>query len=357
MAATTTSARPTPDATAGPLRVALAGFGAWGRMHARALRAIAGVEVVAILARSDEARAAAAVEVPHAMVFSDLEAMFAASRIDVVNVLQPNHLHAATAIRALANGCHVFLEKPLGLSLAECDAVAAAARRAQRQVVVNHELRVSRQWGAVRERVVKGDLGTIRHQHLSLFRKPFRHGSDGWRYDPARVGSWVLEELVHFIDLILWYAEGNGLPVRVNAFGAGRDSRNAGLSDHFTVVLEWDDGATAVLNQCLGGFEHHTLLEVAGSAGALRTWWSGTMDRTLTPGFDMKLRVGEGEAETVAIPVSGEVFELEEHLRQAYAGFAAGRSVMSCEMARPSIAVSLAAERAWLEGVTIAPAY
>ena len=57
-----------------------------------------------------------------------------------------------------------------------------------------------------------------------------------------------------------------------------------------------------------------------------------------------------GEVQSLHVPLSGEVFELEEHLRQAYMGFAQGRSVMPVEVARASIAVGLAAERSWREG-------
>ena len=74
------------------------------------------------------------------------------------------------------------------------------------------------------------------------------------------------------------------------------------------------------------------------------------MDRTLTPTFEMKRRCGDNEVETIHVPLSGEVFELEEHLRQAYAGFLAGHSVMPPETARHSVAVALAAERSWREG-------
>ena len=337
-------------------RVALAGFGAWGQMHARAIAAIDGAEVVAVLAGSEATRRAAAELVPQARLADTLEALLALDGVDVVNVVVPNHLHAATAVAALGSGRHVLLEKPLGLSLAECDAVAAAAQAAGRQVAVNHELRVSKQWGLVHEQIAAGALGKLRHQHLSLFRKAFRTGSGGWRYDRARVGSWVLEELVHFIDLVLWYRQASGdapLPLRVTAFGG--DPRQP-LSDHFTLVMEWADGATALLNQCLGGFEHHTVLEVAGSDGALRTWWSGTMDRTTTPSFEMRMRHGAtGEAQPLAIPLSGEVFELEEMLRRAYAGFAEGRSVLPPLAVRASVAVALAAEQSWLQGRPVTP--
>jgi myo-inositol 2-dehydrogenase/D-chiro-inositol 1-dehydrogenase len=327
-------------------RVALAGYGAWGQMHARAIKAIDGASVVAVLARTDAARRAAIADNPGAHLYNDYAEMLRAPDIDVVHIVMPNHTHAQAAIDALQAGRHVVLEKPLGLSLAECDAVQAASERSGRLLAVNHELRVSRQWGAVQQMVAQGDFGTVQHQHFSLFRRPFKTGSGGWRYDPARVGSWVLEELVHFIDLVLWYGADNGMPHQVSAFGGDTAKR---LPDQFTVVLEWPNGATAVLNQCLSGFEHHTVLELAGSAGALRTWWSGTMDRTLTPSFEMKRRIGEADAQTITIAQSGEVFELEENLRQALAGFAQGRSILPARKARVSVAVSLAAERAWAE--------
>lgn len=331
-------------------RIALAGYGAWGQMHARAVKAIDGAEVVAVLARSDAARQAAAADNPQARLYADYDDMLSAADIDVVHVVMPNHLHAQAAIAALQAGKHVVLEKPLGLSLAECDAVQHACERSGKLLAVNHELRVSRQWGAVQQMVANGDFGAVQHQHFSLFRRPFKSGSGGWRYDPDRVGSWALEELVHFIDLVLWYGADSGMPSTVTAFGGDAGKR---LPDQFSVVLEWSNGATAVLNQCLNGFEHHTVLELAGSAGALRTWWSGTMDRTLTPSFEMKRRIGEADVQTITIAQSGEVFELEENLRQALAGFSQGRSILPAREARVSVAVSLAAERAWAEHRTV----
>lgn len=328
-------------------RIALAGYGAWGQMHARAIHAITGATVVAVLARNDAAREAAASDNPGVRLYTDYAEMLRATDTDVVHVVMPNHLHAQAAIDALKAGKHVVLEKPLGLTLAECDAVQEASEQSGKLLAVNHELRVSRQWGVVQQMVANGDFGEVQHQHVSLFRRPFKTGSGGWRYDPHRVGSWVLEELVHFIDLVLWYGAANGMPHRVTAFGGDASKR---LPDQFSVVLEWSNGATAVLNQCLNGFEHHTVLELAGSAGALRTWWSGTMDRTLTPSFEMKRRCGDGDVETITIPLSGEVFELEENLRQALLGFAQGRSILPAQAARASVAVSLAAEQAWASG-------
>lgn len=328
-------------------RIALAGFGAWGQMHARALAAIDDAEIVSVYCHSDRSAAAAAEAIPQARRFDDYDKMLAAGGFDVVDVTVPNHVHSEFAVAALEAGADVFLEKPLGLNLAQCDAVIEAAARTGRQVTLNHELRVSRQWARVRDFAAAGDFGRVRYQHFSLFRHKFRQGSGGWRYDPQKVGSWILEELVHFFDLVLWYAAENGRPSAIRAFGNGTDGA---LTDNFCAVLEWSDGSLAVLNQCLSGFEHHTLLEVTGEQGGMRTWWSGALDRTLHPDFAMTVQTRGGEPQAVTIPQSGEVFELEENLRLALAGFREGKAPLPPQEARLAIEVCLAAEAAFRTG-------
>ncbi len=336
--------------TGSKIRVALAGFGAWGQMHARAIEAIADAEIVSVFCHSGKSEAAAAEAIPDAHRFRDYTEMLEAGGYDVVDVAVPNYVHADFAVQALEAGADVFLEKPLGVTLEQCDRVIDAAAAAGRQVSLNHELRVSRQWEAVRDILKSGELGRVRYQHFSLFRHEFRQGSGGWRYDPERVGSWILEELVHFYDLVLWYASENGKPRSVRAFGNGTDG---GLTQNFSTVLEWDDGSIAVLTQCLGGFEHHTLLEVAGETGGIRTWWSGAQDRTLHPEFELKVKRGASDVEAIAIPKSGEVFELEENLRAAFEGFRSGRSILSPQQARVAIEVCLAAEEAYRKGTAV----
>lgn len=331
-------------------RIALAGFGAWGQMHARALAAIDGASIVSVYCHGEPSEKAAAELLPEARRFRDYDEMLSAGGFDVVDVTVPNHMHAAFAVAALKAGAHVLLEKPLGLTLAECEALAEASQRTGKLVAVNHELRVSRQWGAVRDMAARGEFGRVRYQHFSLFRHEFRQGSGGWRYDPAKVGSWVLEELVHFFDLILWYAAENGRPAAVRAFGNGV---REGLSNNFTAVLEWEDGSLAVLSHCLSGFEHHTVLELAGENGSLRTWWSGARDRTLHPEFALKRQRAGSEPEHIEIPQSGEVFELEENLRRALAGFGENRSTLAPEEAARAVEICLAAEKAFRTGERI----
>lgn len=328
-------------------RIALAGFGAWGQMHARAIANIEGAKIVSVFCHSARSETAAADQIPDVMRYSDYECMLAAGDFDVVDITIPNDLHASFAIAALGTGAYVLLEKPLGISRDECEAVVVASRASTGLVAVNHELRASHQWRGIRDCISAGQIGEVRYQHLSLFRHQFRQGSGGWRFTPARVGSWVLEELVHFVDLVVWYATENGRPTRVSTCA---NATTPELSDNLTTVLEWADGSFAALTQCLSGFEHHVLSEISGSDGAIRSWWSGAFDRSTEPGFGVRIKRRSMEPKDIAIARSGEAFELEDNLRAALSGFRCGRSILPAEEARIAVDICLCAEESLHRG-------
>jgi myo-inositol 2-dehydrogenase / D-chiro-inositol 1-dehydrogenase len=189
---------------------------------------------------------------------------------------------------------------------------------------------------------------------VNLFRFPYRPGADGWRYRDERVGSWILEELVHHFDFLMWYFERWGDPVSVSAVGNARDGRAPGQSDNLAAVLRYRGPLYAVLTQTVAGFEYHLTVEITGSAGALRSWWSGAIDRTREPACGLTLRRrGRSETEAISVGASGELFELEEQLRQVVTAFGDRRPLVSAEEARKRVAVCLAVERSIREGCAI----
>jgi myo-inositol 2-dehydrogenase/D-chiro-inositol 1-dehydrogenase len=338
------------------MRFGLVGFGAWGRQHASAIAGLPGLELVAIACASQASADAAALACPTARITRNWRDLLADPGIDTLDVALPNHLHAEVAIAAMRAGKDVLLEKPMATSRADCDALLVAERESGRLVSVGHELRQSAQWGRIKTLLDEDAIGAPLFLNINLFRNFYRSGAAGWRYDRARVGSWMLEEAVHYFDLALWYFERHGDPRSIRAVGNQRLGRDAGMFDNMSVLLRFASGAYATINQSVAGFEHHLVLEITGADGAIRTHWSGSMDRDHSAQFELRVQNkgfpferGVRECERLAIDRSGEVYELTEQIRLTAQAFAGRRALVSAKEARKRVLICLAAERSLLE--------
>jgi myo-inositol 2-dehydrogenase/D-chiro-inositol 1-dehydrogenase len=319
-------------------------------MHAQTIVRIAGLELAAIVARSDASATDAKHDHPLATIHRSLDTLLADPRIDLVDIVSPNARHAEMAIAALGAGKHVLLEKPLATTLEDGERVAAAAERSGLYLGVGLELRASKQWKRIRELIDDGAIGRPTYANFTLFRRPFRPGANNWRRTTSEVGSWILEEPIHYFDLLLWYFHASGLPTRVTAHGVP-SPLGARMFDTMTATLSFGDGAFATFSQCVAGFEHSLVLELIGTEGALRTWWAAAMDRSRTPRFELKLRArGDSEPHVVPIEASGEVFELEEELRGLITGVPTRRPLVSAREALAALRLCLDAERAIASG-------
>jgi predicted dehydrogenase len=130
-----------------PIRILVVGCGHMGTSHAKAYHAMPGFEIVGVVARGEKSRAdmlaALGADYPQ---FSDFATALAATKPDAVSINTYPDTHAAYATQAFAAGCHVFLEKPVAPTVAEAEAVVAAARKANRKLVVGYVLRVHPTW-------------------------------------------------------------------------------------------------------------------------------------------------------------------------------------------------------------------
>ena len=335
------------------MRFGLIGYGLWGTHHAEAIVKAPGAELTAIACHSEETATRARKRFPELPVHIGYQALLDDASIDAIDIVVPNHLHEEIGIQALAANKHVLLEKPMALSVAACERLIAASNASGKVLTIGHELRLSTQWGTLKTLIDEGAIGTPRYATVNLFRFPYRGGSGRWRYNSDQVGSWILEEPVHFFDSLMWYFEALGDPDRVVAFGnssAVNADTGATMTDNLSTVMHWPDGAYAVINQTLSGFEHHHVMEIVGSDGSIRTWWSGAEDRTRNPTFEVKIkRAGSESVETLQVAASGELFELDEELCLAVEAFRKGIPIVSGAEARKRILICLAAEQSLTE--------
>lgn len=223
-----------------PVRIGVIGTGRFGRLHLKVLEQLAGAEVVALadIDGASLARAAAECGLPAEALHENPYELIDREDIDAVDIVSDEQSHGPLALAALAAGKHVIVEKPLAVSLAEAEAIRAAALTAGRQVMVGHISRFSQPYYAIKRRLDEGRLGM-----LAAIRTK-RNFSRDWFADFGHRVHPVYESGVHELDLLLWYA---GSRCRsVAAFE--RNISGLGHPDLFTASLQFENGVVASLD-------------------------------------------------------------------------------------------------------------
>jgi predicted dehydrogenase len=190
-----------------PVRTGLIGCGKVGGIHAAVLRSLPESEFVAVCDSSAD-RAAAFAGRWGARPYTDVGTMLREAGLEAVLIATPHPLHAEPAVRAAEAGVHVLVEKPLAASLADCDSMLAAARRAGVQLGVISQRRFL---DPVRRMKAAIDAGKIGRPVLGVFqmynwRDRAYYESDPWRGKWATEGGGVLvNQSPHMLDLLQWF--------------------------------------------------------------------------------------------------------------------------------------------------------
>lgn len=197
------------------VRIAVAGAGAFGREHLKALLRRNDIDIVAVADPVGAAAEAAMASFGVERAFTDTVAMLDAMRPDGLIVATPGATHLDLASAALARDVPVLLEKPVGLTAQEADALVETEARSRAFVLPGHILRFSAPHRQLVEIVRSGMLGPV----LAVLCRKHRDDAHAVRYpdvDP------VLMTLIHYIDLLQW-ATGSA-PERVYALRSPPDT-------------------------------------------------------------------------------------------------------------------------------------
>ncbi len=133
-------------------------------------------------------------------VYTDYRAMLAAARPDAVSLALPPALNPEVTAAALAAGCHVIAEKPIAISLAEGERMAAAAERAGRTLLIAENFRYVNSYRRAAELVAGGVIGRAQMMHWALYLyarpdSPYYHTP--WRRQPVHPGGYLSDGGVH----------------------------------------------------------------------------------------------------------------------------------------------------------------
>lgn len=249
-----------------PLRIGVIGCGRIARaIHLPVLGRLPNARVVAIAEPDEPSRVAASAIVRDARVYNDAGDLLRAGGLDAVVICVPPHLHAPVATAAFDAGLHVYLEKPLALSVAEGERLVEAWRRARTIGMIGFNFRFHPQIQRIRERLRDGAIGTPLGVRAIFSILP--HELPEWKRTRQSGGGVLLDLASHHIDFVHYLFDE---PV-VRVFASVRSL--SGEGDHAAVQLELASGLVAQLFVSLGTVDEHRM-EIVGTTGKL------VMDRT-----------------------------------------------------------------------------
>jgi myo-inositol 2-dehydrogenase/D-chiro-inositol 1-dehydrogenase len=173
-----------------------------------------------------------------------------------------------------------------------------------------------------------------------------QEAQEGWRYDIARVGNWILEEPIHFFDLARWYFSSRGEPESVYARASALRPDHPELQDNFSAIVNFPGSAYAVVSQTLAAFGHHVTAKITGTSGAIWAWWSAADARASQPEFGLHWGLADQVQEMRFDRPTGELLELADQISAVVRAVRDGAPLpCSAQDGRWSTLLCLAAQR------------
>jgi len=213
------------------MKIGVVGLGYWGPNLARNFDRLPDAELRWLCDASDEALARWGAAFPSAQATTSLDDLLADDPLDAVVVATPVPTHAELAQRVLAAGKHCFVEKPLGRSEQEAQAVVDAARSAQRVLMVGHLLEYHPGVEQLSDLVRSGELGELRYV--------YSHRLNLGKHRQDENALWSLG--AHDVSVILRLAGEE--PYECTA--VGESYVKAGVEDVVFAFMRFESGLTA----------------------------------------------------------------------------------------------------------------
>ncbi|MBT3380360.1 MAG: Gfo/Idh/MocA family oxidoreductase [Lentisphaerae bacterium] len=246
------------------LRVGIIGLGFFGEKHAEVFADMRGVELAAVCTRRDARRQEVADRFCVPANYADFHDLLADPNIDAVSIVTHVNDHRDIAVAALDAGKHVFLEKPMAGTVADCDMILTAAERADGLFMVGHICRFDTRISQAKDAIEKGRIGRIISMHAA-------------RNLPAHITGQVLNKIsplmgdgIHDTDIMLWLT---GSQIRT-VYAQNVRVRDLVYPDIGWAMYRFENDAVGVVETvwCLPEKTPFTIdarLEVIGTEGAI----------------------------------------------------------------------------------------
>lgn len=253
-----------------PLGVGIRGTGQVAVQHAEAIRDNPHVYVAAVCGRTAEkAQAFCGRLAPGAKAFDRYEDMLSDANVEIVVECMPNFLHASEGVLALDAGKHLVLEKPVGITPEETDALYAAAKRSDKKTVVSFLIRWVPLVDNLKTLLAQGAIGEVYYAGMDYWHgiKP-TFSSYPWIRKKEFAGGAMITGGCHAADAARYL---NGEVAEVCAFAApGR--KDFDFDTTLSASARFENGSVGRLSASLDGlaFPYQFNIDLLGTEGAIR---------------------------------------------------------------------------------------
>jgi len=196
--------------------------------------------------------------------------------IDVIGVFTPSGTHCDYAIKAIQAGKHVFVTKPMDISLERCDAAIEEARNAGVILAVDFEMRYDETNQKIKlaldngrlGRLILGDLRMKWYRSQEYYDGGYPHG---WRKRRRTEGGSAANQGVHFIDLLQWFMG----PVKTVYGRSGTFAHNIETEDLSMALLTFENDAWGSIVTTTASYPSlGSMIEITGDNGSI-VWRDG----------------------------------------------------------------------------------
>ncbi len=219
------------------LRIGIIGLGWFGEIHGDAIIGIPNLELAALCTRTESRLGELAQKFGVKKTYTDYRQLLADPDIDAVSVVTMWDQHTDITVAALEAGKHVFLEKPMASTVADCRTIIAASRGAKGILQIGHICRFNPRYRAAKEAIAAGRIGRI----VSMASR--RNIPAAWTPTILNKIGPIVGDAIHDTDLMLWFTEDR----IVSAYAQTVDVRGLKHPDIGQTMFRFTGGATATL--------------------------------------------------------------------------------------------------------------
>jgi UDP-N-acetylglucosamine 3-dehydrogenase len=219
------------------LRIGVIGLGWFGEIHCETIAGIPNMELAALCTRTPDRLAQQAEKFGVKKTYRDYRDLLADRDIDAVSICTMWDQHTDPAIAALEAGKHVFLEKPMASTVADCRKIMAAAQSARGVLQIGHIVRFNPRYRMAKQAIDAGKIGKI------VAMSSRRNIPAAWTPEILNKIGPIVGDAIHDTDIMLWFT---GDTV-ASAYAQTVSVRNLKFPDIGQTMYRFKGGATATL--------------------------------------------------------------------------------------------------------------